>query len=741
MASSTGVAPPSSPDSPAVGHGIGQRLKTIEIKESPKGGDTTPTFINPLLLASACLGSSAALHFLFEREDKQEPPMLMPTQVFLDKLVGYIPGSSNRRTLALLPASNDVEGGVDHPVLPLAACTSEDIEDGVHQAALHTTTSHNEEDGVDARALPAAAPLLNGVTVEGDTALHAVASHGDSAEFLDCASIIDRRDNGLLFVVNQVGDTPLHCAAKAGRSQMLCRLIELARSRGRLHKLLRRENKIKETALHDAIRIGNKDIVEHLLMADPNLANYPEKGTSPLYLAILLERDIIAHTLHNKTHGNLSYCGPRGKNALHAAAFRGTGITKLVLKWNNSLTTHGDRDGSTPLHLASSFKNSISFTQLFEANPAPVYKADNTGLFPVHVAASAGAKNVLQIILEKFPSSARLRTSQGRTFLHVAVEKRKLNIVSFVCQTPSLAWILNMQDNDGNTALHLAIKAPMLQIFCSLYGNKEVHLTLTNNKEETPIDLSRNCLPRGMYYHWNNEKQIYATLALFGTNHNGLRWDQFEEKYSRHLTPEDKVKEAEKVKDSSQILGIGSVLIATVAFGATFAVPGGFIADDHTNRGTPTLARRYTFDAFMMANALAFICSIIATVGLMFSGTSMVNMKSRQINLYASVFFMSSSLTSLSVAFATGVYMVLAPVAHATAMVICVLSPLAVLYRNSEFLLKVIILARSLYLRMGIIWALKWLAMMMVKRILLELWPFTVIFGWAAVAQKIRNHL
>ena len=123
------------------------------------------------------------------------------------------------------------------------------------------------------------------------------------------------------------------------------------------------------------------------------------------------------------------------------------------------------------------------------------------------------------------------------------------------------------------------------------------------------------------YLHFlfqNNEKRIYATLALFGTNHNGLRWDQFEEKYSRHLTPEDKVKEAEKVKDSSQILGIGSVLIATVAFGATFAVPGGFIADDHTNRGTPTLAGRYTFDAFMMANALAFICSIIATVGLMF---------------------------------------------------------------------------------------------------------------------------
>uniref|UniRef100_A0A8I6WCR3 Uncharacterized protein n=1 Tax=Hordeum vulgare subsp. vulgare TaxID=112509 RepID=A0A8I6WCR3_HORVV len=151
-------------------------------------------------------------------------------------------------------------------------------------------------------------------------------------------------------------------------------------------------------------------------------------------------------------------------------------MTKCVLTWNNSLTTHGDRDGSTPLHLASSLRCSNRFQQKEGSNPASVFQADNKGLFPIHVAALVGSKDSISIILEKFPGTAGLCAAQGQTFLHVAVMERSLTIVSFVCRTPSLAWILNMQDNDGNTALHLAVQAGKLRMFSSLYGNKEVQL-------------------------------------------------------------------------------------------------------------------------------------------------------------------------------------------------------------------------------------------------------------------------
>uniref|UniRef100_A0A8R7V0I1 Uncharacterized protein n=2 Tax=Triticum TaxID=4564 RepID=A0A8R7V0I1_TRIUA len=61
----------------------------------------------------------------------------------------------------------------------------------------------------------------------------------------------------------------------------------------------------------------------NLLMArDPELATLPEEGTSPLYIAILLENGIIAKTLYELSGGVLSYSGPNGRNALHVAVQR-----------------------------------------------------------------------------------------------------------------------------------------------------------------------------------------------------------------------------------------------------------------------------------------------------------------------------------------------------------------------------------------------------------------------------------
>lgn len=114
---------------------------------------------------------------------------------------------------------------------------------------------------------------------------------------------------------------------------------------------------------------------------------------------------------------------------------------------------------------------------------------------------------------------------------------------------------------------------------------------------------------------------IHWALKLADANHSGLRWDQIYEKFTHPKDSDHMIKESEKLKDSSQILGIGSVLIATMAFGTTFAVPGGFLADDQKNAGTPTLAGKYAFDAVMMATTLSFGCSSIATIGLMYSGT------------------------------------------------------------------------------------------------------------------------
>ena len=113
------------------------------------------------------------------------------------------------------------------------------------------------------------------------------------------------------------------------------------------------------------------------------------------------------------------------------------------------------------------------------------------------------------------------------------------------------------------------------------------------------------------------EAQIHLTLTQVGAVMGVRRQDHLLE--TDNITPRvnaaafDGSKETEVLKESTGALCIGSVLIATVTFGVTFAVPGGYIADDRNNGGLPILARRHAFDAFIASSTFAFVCSTVAT--------------------------------------------------------------------------------------------------------------------------------
>uniref|UniRef100_A0ACD5XH31 Uncharacterized protein n=1 Tax=Avena sativa TaxID=4498 RepID=A0ACD5XH31_AVESA len=484
--------------------------------------------------------------------------------------------------------------------------------------------------------------LLGGVTVGGDTVLHAVATYGDSEDFLSKARLIHGKASSLLSAKNDNGDTPLHCATRAGNFQMLSLLVQLAHqgqdiSATRAKALLETENKRKWTVLHEAVRVGENRVVKFLMEKDPTLAGVPrDGGTSPLYLAVLMGNEIIAETLHQESRGGvLSYSGPNGQNALLAAVLRGKALTTMLLEWNNALTGQQDENGSTPLHLAASVveqrdRRTIRLL-LLKANPNALYQPDHEGSFPIHVAASVDARDAISEYIENSPSCAGLRDVNGRTFLHVAAEKRqKWTVIFTACMYQSLSWILNMQDNDGNTVLHITVQAESLIMFWALFANRQVDLNLTNGKGQTPLDIAGFNRDKGsLNFNQNSEVKIHAALKRANAKSGIFRQDYFKGDYILQKRQGEKL-EMEKLKDSTQNLCIVSALIATVTFGATFAMPGGYRADDHTNGGTPTLAGRYAFDAFTWANALAFTSATIATTALMCSGSPWHNTRRRR---------------------------------------------------------------------------------------------------------------
>ena len=120
----------------------------------------------------------------------------------------------------------------------------------------------------------------------------------------------------------------MHVAVRAGNVDMLALLIRLAGEEeggeDRRRALLRMENGVGETALHEAVRGDDMRAVAVLMTADPCLARVPDAGVSPLYLAVALRRYAIVRDLHARDN-QLSYAGPAGQNALHAAVLQSKG--------------------------------------------------------------------------------------------------------------------------------------------------------------------------------------------------------------------------------------------------------------------------------------------------------------------------------------------------------------------------------------------------------------------------------
>jgi ankyrin repeat protein len=172
---------------------------------------------------------------------------------------------------------------------------------------------------------PSSSLLLQGVTSDGDSALHVVAAAGDGGGYLRSAEVIYGKARHLLEARNKGRSTPLHCAARVGNVEMLTLLVRLAGVE-RVATLLRMQNEVGETALHEAIRAGDMRLVDVLMTADPCLARVPDggAGASPLYLAVALRRYAIARDLHERD-SQLSYSGPAGQNALHAAVLQSKG--------------------------------------------------------------------------------------------------------------------------------------------------------------------------------------------------------------------------------------------------------------------------------------------------------------------------------------------------------------------------------------------------------------------------------
>ncbi|OAY69881.1 Ankyrin-1, partial [Ananas comosus] len=325
-----------------------------------------------------------------------------------------------------------------------------------------------------------------GVTVGGNSALHIAADFGH----LELAALICARDSSLLRARNVAGETPLHCAARAGADQIVSLFISIARrqeDRSWLEAVLRATDREGKTALHVAAEEGDAWVAEVLMSADPGLAAIDDhNGVSPLYAAVLSESlEVVQVLIGSHADGGdtpeASYGGPNGQTALHAAAIiQSPEIAKELFYWKPELTKKVDSSGSTPLHYLATTFNRRMMRQLLIHDTSPAYFSDSKGLCPIHVAARMGRLPIIRELIHHCPDMGELVDGRGRNFLHVATQHKRAKIVRFICKHPLFVRITNARDCEGNTPLHLAVKSNNQTIVSLLLENMSVRPNIVN---------------------------------------------------------------------------------------------------------------------------------------------------------------------------------------------------------------------------------------------------------------------
>ena len=151
-----------------------------------------------------------------------------------------------------------------------------------------------------------------------------------------------------------------------------------------------------------------------------------------------------------------------------------------------------DDFGRTPLHYAAYF-DSLEVVNLFLENnniSQIAYKLDKQGMSALHISAKKGHCDVMSAILQNFPFTCELLDNKGRTALHHAVESGSTNAVKILLSSSAFQDLINEQENDeGNTAMHLAAIKRRYKVLILLAGDRRVAKSATNKEGKTTADI------------------------------------------------------------------------------------------------------------------------------------------------------------------------------------------------------------------------------------------------------------
>ncbi|EOA15038.1 hypothetical protein CARUB_v10028393mg, partial [Capsella rubella] len=421
---------------------------------------------------------------------------------------------------------------------------------------------------------------------QGNTILHiaAASAHVHIVEYVTSKLLI------LVQKRNLKGETALHVAARAGNLNIV--------------------DKNGDTAIHAALKDGHAEVAFYLVSVKHDLSFEKNNDeTSPLYLAVkagnfeLVDKMLEYSCCPSKLASLLS----GGKSLIHAAMKANrTDILGIVLRQEPGLIELRNEEGRTCLSFGASTGSYEGIRYILgefgKAAAKLCYVNDDDGFTPIHMAAKEGHVRIIK--------------DQCQNILHVAAETGKSKVVKYLLKLDEQKRMMNEQDVNGNTPLHLATKHRHPMVVNILTWKDGINLATLNNDGFTALDIAEALKDDNTYVL--HKRLTWMALVSAGAPH-GLK------PVISNVTP-TRIPNPEKYKNSVNTLMVIATLVATVTYSAGFTLPGGYNSSA-PDLGMAALVNRMNFKVFLLFNSIAMCSSVKAfQLALPLLATALVSM-------------------------------------------------------------------------------------------------------------------
>ncbi|KAI8561145.1 hypothetical protein RHMOL_Rhmol04G0315000 [Rhododendron molle] len=594
------------------------------------------------------------------------------------------------------------------------------------------------EEELESGLVGAVKEMLRATNLDGDTALHMAARycHLEGEKYLKVFKLLNEvldRGRGEAVAVKGILYLTNLDREEAERIMRATKVIK-----EEVEEIMRATKVDRDTALHMAARNRLEkenrctylDVVKLLSEEDAEFQHPPNNfQETPLYLAA--ERGImgvaIVDTLVETYKSLLTYSGPCGRTALHAAALKDfTGqSTKKLLEWKKDLINQADEYGWIPLRYATCNDNKGGVKELLAMDGSRAYitttnkgdqdtatrNGNDNGVRELlatdisvahitrttnkddldkalHIAAAYGHEQVIEELLHIAPDCWEMVNSKGQNALHIAVDMNRYSVITYILGKSWVGQLINQKDNEGNTPLHLLIasdcNAKDLWELNQLWWHHRADHHAFNGKNMTPVDLVWSNLMEGANVPFVVDVPFLDSGIKAGGGRNlacNAHVNLVKLEKARRHEKQKRVEAKRKEKDEGlerslklfQTFVIVAALIATITFAAAFTIPGGYDGNEGRDQGMAILARESAFKAFVITNTIAMVCSVTSIfqclTAMWYSLQGKTDADYHYMNMCydRAIYLIIASMFCLMIAFIAATFAVLA---HAIALVV-----------------------------------------------------------------------